>query len=344
MTMVSYARNHQDVVLNRIFATDGQGFYIDVGAGRTVVDSVTKHFYDQGWAGINVEPDPRLFSALVEQRTRDVNLNVRLSDRPDVAKEVPLMTLAEVCEGHVRSTVDFLSVAAGGHQHPVLEGGDWQRWRPRVVLVESAPSGDAIPSAEGWDQVLLEADYLFAAFDGLNQFYLRAEDKELMPALGVPANATDDFIPYRYSQEMAELRDSLETTRRELAAGRALNATMQRDFAEVPGLRERYRDLQARLQDAQRLLAMTRAGLADSHALYLQLLDEVVDVRAQCDEIGRWMEGVHPLGMGVARRVSKLSVRFPRAVAGVQKLADVRLALKKAHGDAGLTDSERRRH
>jgi hypothetical protein len=332
LTMVSYARSHQDVVLNRILSANGQGFYIDVGAGHPVVDSVTKHFYDQGWAGINVEPDPRLFTELVEHRTRDVNLNVRLSNRPGVAAEVPLMTLAEVCEGHVRSTVDFLSVTTGRHQQEVLDGGDWQRWRPRVVLVESVPSGAAIPSAEGWDQVLLEADYLFAAFDGLNQFYLRAEDKELMPALAVPANATDDFIPYRYSQEMAELRDSLETTRRELAAARALNATMQHDFAEVSGLRERYRDLHARLQDAQRLLAMARVGLADAHALYLQLLDEVVDVRAQCDEIGRRMEGIHPLGMGLARRASKLSGRFPRAVAGVQKLADVRLALKKAHG------------
>lgn len=331
MTMVSYAQNHQDVVLNRILSTGGAGFYIDVGAGHPVVDSVTKHFYDQGWAGVNVEPDSRLFAALVEQRTGDVNLNVRLSRQAKVA-EMPQMTLGEVCERHVRSTVDFLSVGTGRHQREVLEGGDWERWRPRVVVVRSVPSGATIPSAEGWEQVLLDADYLFAAFDGLNRFYLRAEDKELLAALATPANATDDFIPYRYSQGMAELADSLETTRNELAAARALYATLEHAFAEVPGLRERYRDLQARLQDAQRLLSMTRVGLADAHALFLQLLDEVVDVRAQCKEISRRMEGIDPLGMGLARRVTKLSARFPRAFAGAHRLAELRLALKRADG------------
>ena len=57
MTMISYAQNAEDVLLNRAFAGRGDGFWIDVGASDPVVNSVTKHFSDHGWRGINVEPE-----------------------------------------------------------------------------------------------------------------------------------------------------------------------------------------------------------------------------------------------------------------------------------------------
>ena len=58
------------------------GFYIDVGAYDPVDDSVTKHFYDLGWRGINVEPAGHLRARSPTARPRDVNLNVGLSDEP----------------------------------------------------------------------------------------------------------------------------------------------------------------------------------------------------------------------------------------------------------------------
>lgn len=30
------------------------GFYIDIGANDSEIDSVTKAFYDEGWRGINI--------------------------------------------------------------------------------------------------------------------------------------------------------------------------------------------------------------------------------------------------------------------------------------------------
>ena len=58
------------------------GFYIDVGAGDPDRDSVTRAFYERGWHGINVDPDPGCFAALTERRERDVNLPVALADAP----------------------------------------------------------------------------------------------------------------------------------------------------------------------------------------------------------------------------------------------------------------------
>jgi heptosyltransferase II len=73
--MVSYAQNAEDVVLRRAFSGVPTGFYVDVGASSPVDDSVTLHFYERGWRGVNVEPDPDDFRALVAARPRDVNLH-----------------------------------------------------------------------------------------------------------------------------------------------------------------------------------------------------------------------------------------------------------------------------
>ncbi len=79
--MVSYAQDAEDVLLKRVFPQDYQGFYIDAGASDPVRFSVTKHFYDQGWRGVNIEPVPSVWLRLRDQRPRDVNLNAALSDR-----------------------------------------------------------------------------------------------------------------------------------------------------------------------------------------------------------------------------------------------------------------------
>ena len=54
--MISYAQNFEDVMLARAFGDRRDGFYIDVGACFPDVASVTRHFYDLGWNGVNVEP------------------------------------------------------------------------------------------------------------------------------------------------------------------------------------------------------------------------------------------------------------------------------------------------
>ena len=74
--MISYAQNFEDVVLDRVFHQVERGRYIDVGGYDPVIDSVTKHFYDKGWSGVNIEPVARFHRKFVEQRTRDTNLNV----------------------------------------------------------------------------------------------------------------------------------------------------------------------------------------------------------------------------------------------------------------------------
>ena len=54
--MLTYAQNFEDVMLARLFQAQSVGFYVDIGAWHPTELSVTRHFYDLGWSGINIEP------------------------------------------------------------------------------------------------------------------------------------------------------------------------------------------------------------------------------------------------------------------------------------------------
>jgi FkbM family methyltransferase len=216
--MVSYAQDAEDVMLQRAFPRDHQGFYIDAGASDPVKFSVTKHFYDQGWRGINIEPVPSVWKRLRDQRPRDINLNLALSDREgrldfyEVASEstwstfsaelaeayrtrgleirrheIPVTRLAQICEQHAEAPIDILKIDVEGHELEVISGGDWRRWRPRVVLVENN-------GAECWEPILLGHGYHHAVTTEINRYYVRDEDRSLLPQLRAPLGPQDSFI------------------------------------------------------------------------------------------------------------------------------------------------------
>ena len=226
---VSYAQNHEDILLARAFP-DGEGLYIDVGANHPIFHSVTKFFSNRGWTGINIEPSPPVFHQLELDRPHDINLNVGVGDRVDtltfyetptlhgwssfrpelaehyrslgvgvVERPVPVTTLAQICAEHVGDRpIDFLKIDAEGFEHHVLLGADFTRWRPRVLLVENAWS-------EVWEPLVFAANYRFAAFDGLNRFYVRGEDEALLPHFAAPVSVLDNFVPYEYVRLIEEV-------------------------------------------------------------------------------------------------------------------------------------------
>src|SRR5207244_2277331 len=60
------------------------GFYIDIGASHPKNLSVTKHFYDKGWKGINIDPLKACHPLFVEARPRDINLNLAIDSENGV--------------------------------------------------------------------------------------------------------------------------------------------------------------------------------------------------------------------------------------------------------------------
>lgn len=234
--MISYAQNREDVVLMRIFAGEAAGFYVDVGAYDPVTHSVTKAFYDIGWRGINIEPQPALCTRLDKERERDVNLNIAMSDAEGTATllvtkyrplstldplivdganadyaimerlDVRTSTLAVVLAKHATAqTIHFLKIDVEGHEAAVLRGADFRRFRPIVIVVEAVCPTTAASRWEPWETMLISAGYEFMLFDGLNRFYLCRERADLRGLLYCGANCLDDYITHRE----AELRERL---------------------------------------------------------------------------------------------------------------------------------------
>ncbi|MTI64697.1 FkbM family methyltransferase [Methylophaga sp.] len=224
MSFISYAQNFEDVILMRVFKDIDVGFYIDVGANDPEVDSVTKAFYDKGWHGINIEPVQSWFKKLEKGRPKDINLNCAVGNEEDelVLYEIPdtgistlekeiadrhshngyqiiehkvqVQTVTNICRNYHTPPIHFLKIDVEGHEKSVLEGIDFSVIRPWVVVVESTLPNTQTEVYQDWEQLVLEADYQFVYFDGLNRFYLATERQELRPAFSTPPNVFDGFV------------------------------------------------------------------------------------------------------------------------------------------------------
>jgi FkbM family methyltransferase len=212
---ISFGQNGEDVILYSLLDDIKKGFYVDVGANHPARDSVTKHFYRLGWQGMNIEPSPLLHGLLVADRPRDINLMVGVSDKADelvfrdyehgdglstfstdmqelyeksnyyyasAYKEykVPVKTLKHIFDEHKVPTIDFLKVDIEGYEYEALVGNDWQKYRPRVVCIE------ANHIFKDWHPILKKANYTKVFFDGLNEYFVRNEDKKRIEGYSYP--------------------------------------------------------------------------------------------------------------------------------------------------------------
>lgn len=203
MTIISYAANHEDVLLWRAFGKQEAGFYVDVGAADPDA-SATKLFYDAGWSGINIEPVPDLAARLRAARPRDVVIEAvaggaagrtMLQAAGGAAFEVEVLPLSAIVQRHVPASIHFLRIAAGGGEEAVLAGADLDACRPWVILIEAASGSPEAASHDRWEPLLVAAGYGFVWFDGRSRFYLAAERMaDLRAAFNVPPNVLDDFI------------------------------------------------------------------------------------------------------------------------------------------------------
>jgi hypothetical protein len=78
-----------------------------------------------------------------------------------------------------------------GAEADVLAGGDWRRFRPRLVVIEAIAPGTGLPAWEDWEPFLLQRGYAMALFDGLNRFYVAQEAPEVAQRLSAAPVAWD---------------------------------------------------------------------------------------------------------------------------------------------------------
>jgi len=216
-TVVTACFGHEDVLLWRVLHETKKGFYLDVGAADPNFGSPTRWFYVNGWTGVNIEPHPVMFPILELWRPKDINLNCGVSDVESELtfynvevnnigqgyglssfdlnaaqaalekgykispRQVPTRTLAEICErycGH--REIDLLKIDVEVHEESVIRSANFERFRPRVLCVEATLPMTNVPSFSKWESLLIDADYMFALFDGVNNYYVRSESSDLL--------------------------------------------------------------------------------------------------------------------------------------------------------------------
>lgn len=187
---------------------------------------MTKHFYDHGWRGVNIEPGADLFPAFVRERPRDINLQVAVSDNPGQVTfhevegqlgtledrfadrhmkaglatrsyTVPAMTLTQICEQYAPSEIHFLKIDIEGHEGAAIRGMDFRRFRPWVMVIEATEPNDlTAPNYQEWDPIVRAAGYRMAYTDVLNRYYVANEHIDLLQYFIQPAmtTITDMFL------------------------------------------------------------------------------------------------------------------------------------------------------
>jgi len=230
---LSYTQNMEDYHLSLAFAGQKSGTYIDIGAGHPVADNVSFWFYERGWQGIVIEPQPELAALYARLRPRDLvvqglvgrndgeadfhlverlhGFSTTVQHHADKAKafgvdyrtvRLPVTTLAKVGERLAGKPIDFLKVDVEGAEAEVLFGGDWRRVRPKVLVIEAVAPGSGEPAWQEWEPFLLAQNYRFVLFDTLNRFYVAQECPEILSRL--PAErAPWDAVRHMYEIGLA---------------------------------------------------------------------------------------------------------------------------------------------
>jgi FkbM family methyltransferase len=204
----SHAQFEEDRILAEIFGERAVGTCVEVGANDGRTGSASYLFEQRGWQCLLVEPIPSLVREIREHRAcRVVNCaasagegeatffvaeNVEAVSGLDLTPEraewiqraggtireitVRTATLDSLLEEAGFGELDFVTIDVEGHELSVLEGFDLERYRPRIVILEdNTVDGDAAVAKH-----MTERDYVHFKRTGVNEWYARASDAELI--------------------------------------------------------------------------------------------------------------------------------------------------------------------
>jgi FkbM family methyltransferase len=277
---ISYAQNFEDVMLWRALKNYPPGSYVDVGAHDPVHFSVTKAFYERGWRGINIDAVTELVERLKKDRPEDINhalfvgagestidffqigdtgISTYSEDYAErhqsfghkISKiQVEMRTLTSILQ---ESEIDndnfhFLKIDVEGAETDVLLGLDLEKFRPWIIVIEATePNSTKLSLA--FEPLILDKNYRYVYFDGLNRFYVAKERLDLVQAFQSPPCVFDDFDLW----ETVQAREAVLSAQ---AHAKELNFQLSRAHeARASALDERLLEVRVELAEVREELA-----------------------------------------------------------------------------------------
>lgn len=202
----SYGQYGEDIKILPLFSGKTSGWFVEVGAMEGVRFSNTYLFELLGWKGICMEPHPDYFPLLKKNRPHSIAIHAAAGKEDKGAVDfhtnyrgfmstldgslegffkshygtffggfktiqVPLLTLnTALGMHHAPSPIDILSVDTEGTEADVLEGFDFERYAPRVVIAEISIRKEPVFAS------LARHGYKFACANPSNAIFCRSEE------------------------------------------------------------------------------------------------------------------------------------------------------------------------
>ncbi|WP_217573736.1 FkbM family methyltransferase [Mesorhizobium sp. GbtcB19] len=355
--MISYAQNREDVLLDRVFKDAATGFYIDIGAYHPTMGSVTKTFYDRGWSGINVEPGA-VFDELARERPRDINVRAVVIDRdgdvdffenssdPGMSKvtegpvaadgegrtfQVRAVTLDSLIAQHASGQeINFLKIDAEGSEAAIIGAANWKSVRPQVLVIEAtAPWSNDLVN-QNWEPVLLANGFLRAYFDGINVFYVRAENEGLLRHFEAPVNVLDNYVPFeqwRSDTAVAELTAERSQIIAEQEALQQKSAEIQKRSTDLTAAIDRGESKRKRL--AARMASLSTQLTQDRELAQAEAKRLAADTAAMSERLMQQRDQAHAEAGQLTAVVAALSEQLAQEQAEGRRFAANAAALSE---------------
>ena len=164
-----YSQHDEELIIRHFFDDERGGVFLDVGCWDWKDGSTTLYLEEKlGWSGIGVDAQPKVRAGYEQHRPRTKFQNFIVTDRSGMTGklyvggqvssidekhveqfgaqwdqadpiEVPTITLNDLLSQNRIEHVDFVSMDIEGAEPKALAGFDINKYKPRLVLIESSP-------------------------------------------------------------------------------------------------------------------------------------------------------------------------------------------------------------
>ena len=169
---LSYSQCGEDLIIDFLISQlkISNFKYLDIGAHHPTYISNTFLFYEKGYSGVCIEPDPFLFKTIAKRRSKDKCLNIgvglnNISSAPfyimtektlnTFSKEeadkyasygkqkieqiidLPLIRINDIIKNYFTSVPDFISLDVEGMDLAILTDFNFTLYRPKVWCIET---------------------------------------------------------------------------------------------------------------------------------------------------------------------------------------------------------------